>query len=292
MDMVLVLSIARAVTLAAAALCALALVLNLWTHYVQSGVRIEETVVDRWVDRQLTQLGLNVNPVTAKWVILGGVALTAFVLYAFGFPVTSAVAMVATLLAIAVLLLRIRAMRKAKSFSAQLSEALPIVAASLKSGITLTAALDSYCENADEPIRSEFRRVSNDVIVGFSFPDAVRALAARMHSKDAMLLATTVAIASETGAPVAETIEQIAGTIKERERLRARAASLTATNRASTKILIAVPLLLLAGFCYSSESCREFYFGSTAGIGVLVYVALTLSIGALILNRMTDLKVD
>lgn len=293
MDIRSLIPVLDVVFLLAAAACGIALGLQLWNQYArrQNVGDVELTKIDQWLEKQMRKLGVEADVPIVRTALIVGIILALFVLVAFGVSFVNAVLIIVGALAIEVVALRMRSNKNAKSFSAQLGDALPIVAAGLKSGLTLSAALESYCENAENPIKAEFTRVANDVIVGISFPEALTAMAERMQSKDAQMLATTVAIQAQTGAPLADIIEQIAATIKERERLRAKCDSLTATNRMSGLFLTAIPVLLIGWFCLTNETFRVFYF-STDGLPVLAGIICMLVTGNLILRRMTDLRVD
>lgn len=222
----------------------------------------------------------------------GGTGLLAVALVALGSGIGAlrTLALLAGLVLVALLLVRARARSTTGDFSRQLGEALPVIAASLRSGTSLPASLDSYCRSAEEPLRGELARVSADVTVGVPFARAVDNMATRMKSEDAHMLATTIAVQAETGAGLADIIDNLAGTIKERQRLKAKAASLTATNRMSARFLTALPILLFVFFFSTSESFAAFY-SSAEGLPVLLLIASLITVSSLVLSRMTKIEV-
>lgn len=242
------------------------------------------------LDSLAARLGIR-DADAARLRTYGGVGLAAVALVALGAGIGlwRTAVLVMGIALVAVLLLRARSRSGTGDFSRQLGDALPVIAASLRSGTLLPAALDSYCESADDPLRAELARVSADVTVGVPFARAVDNMATRMRSEDAHMLATTIAVQAETGAGLADIIDNLAGTIKERQRLKAKADSLTATNRMSARFLTALPILLFAFFFSTSESFAAFY-SSAEGLPVLLLIVALIAVSSLILSRMTKIE--
>ena len=275
----------------AAAGCAVALAAATWAWHAENPSEPSETALDRWLTERLGAAGVEVDPKTAKtWAALGAIA-AALAMLALGVEPPAALAGTAAAALAAAALLAVRSRRTARSFSGQLGDALPVVAAGLRSGLSLPAALDSYCKEADNPIRAEFQRVSRDVGVGIPFHEALLSMSERMSSKDARQLATAVRIQARTGSGLADIIDHIAASIKERERLRAKARSLTSTNRMSAKLLTVLPILLISFFVATNERFRTFYLGPE-GMWVGVAMAGMLAVGSLLLHRITTFRVD
>lgn len=245
----------------------------------------------RALDSLAARLGIHDRD-AARLRTYGGTAILAVALVALGsgIGILRTLAILLGTLLVALLLVRSKARSTTGDFSRQLGEALPVIAASLRSGTSLPAALDSYCRSAEDPLRAELARVSADVTVGVPFSRAVDNMATRMKSEDAHMLATTIAVQAETGAGLADIIDNLAGAIKERQRLRAKADSLTATNRMSARFLTALPILLFAFFFATSESFASFY-SSPEGLPVLLLIASLITVSSAILSKMTKMEV-
>ena len=137
-----------------------------------------------------------------------------------------------------------RAARRRAKFAELLPDNLQLLTSSLKSGYGLLPALDNVAQEAEEPARSEFRRVLLEIRVGRDPSDALNALAARMASKDFEWVVGAIDINREIGGDLALTLDNVAETIRERQRLARHVSALTAEGRLSAYVLTGIPVFL------------------------------------------------
>ena len=128
----------------------------------------------------------------------------------------------------------------------QLPDVLQLVTTALRSGYGITQALESVAEEAEEPARSEFVNVLAESRFGRDLSDSMHALAERMDSKDLDWIVSAIDINRDTGGNLSEVLQRVSTTIRERGRIGRQVRTLTAEGRLSAKILIALPLLMLA----------------------------------------------
>ena len=250
-----------------------------------------ERLLDEKTQEILTALGVDAEPAVARLVVGAIAATAAIACWLLGLPPLLIVLVPVLALIVLALAASVVAKKRRASFTAQLANSLPIIAASLRSGSSLASARDSYCENAPEPLRGELARVSADLVVGTTFPDALRSMSKRTNSSDVRMLAATVAVQSDTGSGLADIIDKLAETIRDRQRLRDKARAMTATNRMSSAILTVIPVLLLGFLLATTEKMRDFYT-SADGLPVGIALVCMLAVGSVVLHRMTDVKID
>lgn len=181
--------------------------------------------------------------------------------------------------------------RNMKRFSDDLGDALPLMAANLRAGMSLRQSLTPVARNLDEPIRGEFQILTAELDQGVPVDVALTNMATRNQNKDLDLLACAVATQQEMGGNLAEIVDTTAQTIRVRTQLRRSVASKTSEQRASAKFLLVFPFVIVAVMCVVESTFRDFYTQPT-GWAVLVVAVLIESIGYFFVKKMTDIETD
>lgn len=160
-------------------------------------------------------------------------------------------AMFATGLALGVVLsflpnlyLTFRARRRVKAFNDQLGDTITMMANALRGGYSFLQTLDMVGREAPAPMSSEFRRVVQEVGLGRSTEEALQNLLRRMPSDDLDLLITAVNIQMEVGGNLAQILDTIGHTIRERVRIKGEIQTLTAQGRISAWVITGLPIAL------------------------------------------------
>lgn len=195
--------------------------------------------------------------------------------------------------AAATLWLKSRAKRRMAMFDEQLARALPLVAESMRGGgSTFERSLAAAAKTADEPLKSELEACAAAMSADGDVVAAIRDMGGRTGSKDVAMLAAAVECGRELGGSYADTLGQIAGAIDARIAMRRHVESETAAAKASAKALTGMPIALLAILCAMSPESAAFFFGTAAGLACLAAVAALLVAGTLLINKISDMKID
>lgn len=112
--------------------------------------------------------------------------------------------------------LKLRATRRLRAFDAQIATALSLIVASLRAGETLAHALEVVARKMPPPARDEFRKAYASVAAGASAEAALKAMLERMQSGDLERVVTAVMLERYLGGDLAEALERIAYTVRER----------------------------------------------------------------------------
>jgi Flp pilus assembly protein TadB len=128
------------------------------------------------------------------------------------------------------------------AFGAQLEPAMQLMAGGLRVGLALRQALAVVIEELPDPAREEFRRVVGQANLGMSVYDALDAMAVRMPSHEAKMIARVFRVQSETGGDLARILDQLAETIKSRRHVGRKVSALTAEGRMSAWVLMLIPI--------------------------------------------------
>lgn len=178
------------------------------------------------------------------------------------------------------LLVGIRTSRRRAKFANQIDDTLQLVAGSLRAGHGLSTALAAVAADADAPMGEELTRAVNESRLGRPLPDALAITAQRMQSKDFDWVAQAIAINAETGGNLAEVLNQVGKTIRERNEIRRQVAALSAEGRLSGMILVILPIALFLFFSIIQPTYTAVFFQNIIGIIALIVAVILLILGS------------
>lgn len=134
--------------------------------------------------------------------------------------------------------------QRLRSFESQLPDTISLWVNALRSGYSVLQAMEAISKEAPEPTSTEFRRVVQEVQLGIPMADALAHLLNRMPSEDMDLVNTAVNIQREVGGNLAEILDAIAHTIRERIKLKGEIRVLTSQGRATGWLISLLPIIL------------------------------------------------
>ncbi len=246
----------------------------------------------RWFNQLVTRSGLSFR--LMEWSIVGAAL---FLIGAIGtFLLTHNVIM--TILAslftgviLPVFYLKRRAAKRSKKLGAQLTNALEIIVRSLSAGHPVPSAVALVGREMPDPIGSEFGIVSYEISYGSSLSQAVGRLSERVANPDIDLFAATVRLQERTGGNLAELLSVIAGTVRERQKMRLKINAASSEGRASAMILTSAPFIVAGVLQVMSPDFygdviheRAIHIGLA---GLLTWMVL----GNLVMRKMINFKV-
>lgn len=134
--------------------------------------------------------------------------------------------------------------KRLRVFNEQLGDALILMANSLKAGFSFLQAMDLVGKEMPAPLGNEFSKVMNEVQLGVPVEIAMDNLVKQIASDDLDMVVTAVLIQRQVGGNLAEVLQKIATTIKERARIRGEIKTLTAQGKISGLIIGMLPIVL------------------------------------------------
>ncbi|MBJ7593364.1 MAG: type II secretion system F family protein [Candidatus Dormibacteraeota bacterium] len=230
---------------------------------------------------------------SSEWVLAvagAGVALGVLLALRFGTPVMLLVGPVAAWLLSGVFL-KFRQGRRTRAFNNQLGDTITLLSNALKAGYSFAQALASVAQNASPPISEEFGRAVREIALGINVDDALHHMVQRNKSEDFDLLVTAVQIQRVVGGNLAEVLDTIAYTIRERVRIQGEIRTLTAQARVSGIIITLLPF----GLAGVLEMLSPSYFGpmltETLGHILLGIGIFSIAIGAAAIQKIVKIEV-
>jgi tight adherence protein B len=184
------------------------------------------------------------------------------------------------------------------AFNKQLPDTITLIANALRAGSSFLQAIELVVRESRPPISTEFGRVIREVNLGLSFDVALENMVRRVKSDDLELMATAIAIQHTVGGNLAEILDSIAFTIRERVRIKGEIRTLTAQQRLSGYVVGMLPIGL-AGFLFvAAPGFMEPMFnpkvqlvGLPAGVVILFFGGFMMFIGFMIIRRVVDIEV-
>ncbi len=190
-----------------------------------------------------------------------------------------------------VLWLKLKARRRSKAFEDQLPDTLVAMAASLKAGHSWNQAMETVIREGSEPTSREFGRVANEVRLGRPNDDAMASMATRMGSLDFEFVVMSVNIQRQVGGSLADLLDQVAETVRQRQQFRRKVKALCAMGRMSAYTLVALPFVMAFAIFLLNPKYLSPLWSTGTGIMLVVIAFVSISIGALVLKKIVSFKV-
>lgn len=184
------------------------------------------------------------------------------------------------------------------AFNKQLPDTITLVANALRAGSSFLQAIELVVRESRPPVATEFGRVIREVNLGLPFDTALENMVRRVRSDDFELMATAIAIQHQVGGNLAEILDSIAFTIRERVRIKGEIRTLTAQQRLSGYVVGLLPFGL-AGFIYLAAPTffapmfdpKVSVIGLPAGIIILGFGVVMMLIGFTAIQKIVDIEV-
>ncbi len=184
------------------------------------------------------------------------------------------------------------------AFNKQLPDTITLIANALRAGSSFLQAIELVVRESRPPISTEFGRVIREVNLGLPFDQALENMVRRVRSDDLELMATAISIQHQVGGNLAEILDSIAYTIRERVRIKGEIKTLTAQQRLSGYVVGFLPIAL-AGFLFvAAPGFMEPMFanppevlGLPAGVVILIFGGFMMFIGFMLIRKIVDIEV-
>lgn len=230
------------------------------------------------------------TPVKDLIVILGAASLACF---AFGLVLGQAV--IGLLLALLCpilgrMYLSVLADQRRKAFGKQLDETLQMMAGSLRAGYSLPQAVGTISQEAGKPMSQEFARVTNETRVGRPMIDSLNDVATRMRNEDFYWITQAIGINREVGGNLADVLDNVSKTIRERSQMQRQVAALAADGKLSAIILMLLPFVVALFLFLTNPEYIMRLFTEPLGWAMLAAGLIMLGIGGFWLTKVINLK--
>jgi tight adherence protein B len=187
--------------------------------------------------------------------------------------------------------------KRLQAFNDHLADTITLVANALRAGASFLQAIELVVRETQPPISTEFNRVIREVNLGLPFEQALANMVRRVRSDDLALMTTAITIQHQVGGNLAEILDSIAFTIRERVRIIGEIRVLTAQQRMSGYVVAGLPIGLIAILTFIAPGFMDPMFedpsvaGIPYGVILLFMGGVLMFIGFMAIRRIVDIEV-
>ena len=186
---------------------------------------------------------------------------------------------------------KFRQAQRLKAFNNQLGDTLLLLSNALKAGYSFAQAIDTVSKNATPPIADEFARCVREMNLGGTVEESLGHMVKRIESDDLDLMVTAVAIHRTVGGNLAEILDNIAFTIRERVRIKGQISTLTASARSSGQLITALPVVLAVFMYFATPTYFKPMTENVVGYIIIALAIVMIILGNIVMSRVTAIEV-
>lgn len=180
--------------------------------------------------------------------------------------------------------------KRINEFNSQINEGLMIISNGLKAGYSFLQAVASTSEETKDPFSKEFKKLFKEMSLGISEEDALRNLQLRMVSDDLKLITNAILIQKNIGGNLSEILDNIAGTIRERQKIQDELRTLTAQGKMSGLIVMLLPIVLGLVIYVMNKEYMMLLFSNVLGIAMISFSVINQIIGVFLIKKIIHIE--
>jgi tight adherence protein B len=184
-----------------------------------------------------------------------------------------------------------RQAKRLRDFNNQLSDAINLLANGLRSGYSLLQAMDAVAREMPPPISEEFQRVVREIGLGLSNERAMNNMLRRIPSDDLDLMITAINVQHEVGGNLAEILEVISHTIRERIRIKGEIRVLTSQQMLSGYVVSFLPIGLGLILYAMNPNYMGAMFQEPCGWAMISVGIISMTIGFIAIRKIVSIEV-
>ncbi|GAB3568085.1 type II secretion system F family protein [Arthrobacter alkaliphilus] len=244
----------------------------------------------RLFDRDsLEDAGLRFSQADFFVLVMAGASVGALIGLLIGGPLLAVLMVILAPVAAHFILGFLAGKRRAK-FSDQLGDTLQLLSGSLRAGHSILRAIDAASSESLSPTSEEMRRVITETSLGRDLLISLNDTAERMRSEDFVWITQAIQINREVGGNLAEVLDQVNETIRERNEIKGHIRALAAEGKFSAYILMAMPFGIVLILTFANPGYMDPLFTQPLGWAMIGASAVMMTIGGLWMRKIIDLK--
>ncbi|MCO4275099.1 type II secretion system F family protein [Pseudarthrobacter sp. HLT3-5] len=245
---------------------------------------------NRFLSRdRLDECGLKKDP--GDYLLMAGVATLLAAVFGFflgGLVPAILLSLVSPL--IFHLVLNMLAARRRRQFDEQVPDTLQMLAGGLRAGHSLLRAVDAAAQESQPPMAEELSRIVNETRIGRDLGESLAEVARRTESEDFMAIAQAIEIHREVGGDLAEVLDHLGDTVRDRNQVRGQIRALSAEGRMSAIVLMALPVVMFIGLTLFNDLYSRVFLTTVSGFVLIAVAIVLLTVGGLWLRQLVKPK--
>ncbi len=187
--------------------------------------------------------------------------------------------------------LRYKARKRRNMFDDQLPDVLQGISSSLKAGHSFNQALNAMIKDSPNPTAEEFSRVMTEARLGMPLEDALQHMADRMGSADFEFAVTTVNIQRTVGGSLADILQMVGDTVRNRQQFRKKVKALSSMGTMSAYVLLGMPIFIGLALTLINASYMAPLFTTDTGHLLLGVGAVSMTLGYFACMKVVAIKI-
>ncbi len=244
------------------------------------------------IRRDLEEAGLTLS-VRNYLIICAVVAVISALLYPLlGLPriVTPLIAIIAGV-GLPKLVLRYLAKRRKKAFTENFADSLDIIVRGIRSGLPLGECLNIIAKESPEPVRTEFRLITDGIRLGMTLNEALQRALTRMPTVEVKFFTIVLTIQQQTGGNLAETLSNLSSILRQRKKMQGKVQALSSEAKSSAMIIGSLPFLIIGALFLVQPDYIAMLFNTEMGNIMLAGILLWMGLGIAIMKKMVSFEI-
>jgi tight adherence protein B len=187
--------------------------------------------------------------------------------------------------------LRYQKQRRTQLFDAQIVDTLALIANVVKAGTSIRNSLKSVVQEMPPPTSQEYALVDREVSLGTPFMEAFGQMCRKLDNPDLAMVYNALSIASKTGGDLAEMLDNISRTIRDRKEMQEKVRSMTAQGKMQGWLIGLMPAFLLLVLNFIKPDLVAPLFHTPIGWGLLALVAVLEALGVFFIRKVIAVDV-
>lgn len=186
--------------------------------------------------------------------------------------------------------LSLLASRRRSKFDEQLPDTLQMLTGSMRAGHSLLRAIDASAQESDAPMSEELSRIINETRIGRDLGESMLDVSARTGSEDFSWISQAIEIHREVGGDLAEVLDHVGETIRDRNQIHRQVKALSAEGKMSAAVLMGLPVVLFFALILINEQYAKTFTTTVPGFLMLGAAGVMLTAGGFWLSRLIKPK--
>lgn len=242
------------------------------------------------MDRGLRVLFLVKDPKTLFIFHVVGVLIGAVAGYLYANVFGMIVGTVITLAAPGILIRRMKK-KRISDFIYQLPDALNSISASLRAGTNLAKAMQQIAEQQPVPMSQEFTLVLSEYKMGKPLEESLLDMYKRIERQEVDLLISAISISRSVGGNLAETLETLASTLREKAQIEGKIDALTSMGRMQGWVVGLIPVAVMLMLRKQEPEGMAALFNEPYGWATLAVIAILMTIAVLMIRKIVNIDI-
>ncbi len=270
-------------------ICSVAAFVLIYTFTVH-GMKIYKTNFVQKVDHGLKNMFMFNDPKTLFMFHIIGIAAGAILGYLYAGVFGLVTGTIITILLPSIILKRLKKNR-IKKYIYQLPDALNSISASLRAGTNLAKAMQQIAEQQPAPISQEFTVILSEYKMGRQLEDSLMDMYKRINRQEVDLLISAISISRSVGGNLADTLETLAKTLREKAQIEGKIEALTAMGRMQGWVVGLIPVAVMLMLRKQEPEGMNALFNELAGWATLAVIAVLMTIAVLMIRKIVNIDI-